>query len=53
MTLNLDSLITAAQRQGASDLHLEPGLPAAIRLRGTLRTTGEPVASKDLLGHTP
>ena len=34
----LESLIAAAQRQGASDLHLEPGLPVAIRVRGALRT---------------
>jgi len=35
---DLDSLIVAAHRQGASDLHLEPGLPAALRVRGALRT---------------
>ena len=47
--MNLESLIAAAQEQGASDLHLEPGLPAAVRIRGTLRTLGEPVAAKALL----
>ena len=46
--MNLDSLIIAANRQGASDLHLEPGLPAAIRVRGTLRTVGEPLVGKVL-----
>jgi twitching motility protein PilT len=46
---NLDSLIAAANRQGASDLHLEPGLPAAIRVRGALRTVGEPLPGKLLL----
>ncbi len=46
--MNLDSLISQARDQGASDLHLEPGLPAALRVRGTLRTAGEPVAAKTL-----
>src|SRR5437899_711321 len=45
----LDSLIVAAQRQAASDLHLEPGLPMAIRVRGSLRTIGEPLSGKALL----
>ena len=30
-------------------MHLEPGLPAAFRLRGALRTTGEPLSGKLLL----
>lgn len=47
--MNLESLIIAANRQGASDLHLEPGLPAAVRVRGTLRTVGEPLTGKTLL----
>jgi len=42
-------LILAASRQGASDLHLEPGLPAAIRVRGALKTVGEPLAGKALV----
>jgi twitching motility protein PilT len=48
MTLN--TLISAANRQGASDLHLEPGLPPGVRVRGVLRTFGEPVSGQDLLG---
>src|SRR2546425_2638311 len=47
--MTLESLIAAANRQGASDLHLEPGLPAAIRVRGALRTVGEPLTGKELL----
>src|SRR6186713_3354890 len=47
--MTLESLITAANRQGASDLHLEPGLPAAVRVRGALRTAGEPFTGKALL----
>src|SRR5438552_18325229 len=47
--MDLDSLISLAQSNGASDLHLESGLPAALRVRGTLRTTGEPISGKELV----
>ena len=47
--MHLDSLIALARDNGASDLHLEAGLPAALRVRGTLRMVGEPVPSKVLL----
>ncbi len=47
--MSLESLIAAAQQQGASDLHLEAGLPAALRIRGSLRTAGEPVPATTLL----
>jgi twitching motility protein PilT len=47
--MDFDSLIALAQNNGASDLHLEGGLPPALRIRGALRTAGEPLASKDLL----
>jgi len=46
--MTLESLIATARAQGASDLHLEPGLPAALRVRGTLKTFGEPVPSRTL-----
>jgi twitching motility protein PilT len=49
--MSLDDLIAAAQKQGASDVHLEPGLPAALRLRGALRSFGEPMPGKTLLGY--
>ena len=42
--MNLDSLIESANNAGASDLHLEPGMPMALRIRGSLRVTGDPVA---------
>jgi twitching motility protein PilT len=45
----MNSLIAAASRQGASDLHLEAGMPLAIRVRGALRTVGEPVSGGTLL----
>src|SRR5689334_22515301 len=47
--MDLDSLVAMAQSNGASDLHLEPGLPAALRVRGTLRTMGEPIPAQTLL----
>ncbi len=46
--MTLESLISTAREQGASDLHLEPGLAAALRVRGALGTFGEPLAAKAL-----
>ena len=48
LTMNLESLIALAKENGASDLHLEPGLPAALRVRGVVRAAGAPVSAKDL-----
>ncbi|MHB1310331.1 MAG: hypothetical protein ACYC23_24965, partial [Limisphaerales bacterium] len=48
MTPTLESLIASARQQGASDLHLESGLPAAVRVRGALRTVGEPLPARVL-----
>src|SRR6266568_3282998 len=47
--MDLESLVSLAANNGASDLHLEPGLPAALRIRGALRTSGEPVPAELLL----
>ncbi len=47
--MTLESLIASARALGASDLHLEAGLPAAIRVRGDLRTLGEPIPPGTLL----
>jgi twitching motility protein PilT len=47
--MDLEALIGLAAASGASDLHLEAGLPAAIRVRGTLKTAGEPLSGKLLL----
>jgi twitching motility protein PilT len=47
--MELESLIGMALANGASDLHLEAGLPAALRVRGTLRTTGEPIPPRFLM----
>src|ERR1035441_4821910 len=46
--MELDSLIESAAANGASDLHLESGMPTAVRVRGALRVTGEPVAPRSL-----
>src|SRR3954465_2600124 len=47
--MKLDDLIKQAQSSGASDLHLEAGLPAALRVRGALRTFGKPLGGQSLL----
>ena len=47
--ITLESLIVAANRQGASDLHLEPAMPPAVRVRGALRAAGDPLPGKVLL----
>jgi twitching motility protein PilT len=47
--MDLESLVNLAQTNGASDLHLEPGLPAALRIRGALRTLGDPIPGNLLL----
>ena len=47
--MELESLIESAAASGASDLHLEAGMPAALRIRGDLRVSGEPVAPKALV----
>jgi twitching motility protein PilT len=47
--MQLDTLIESAARDGASDLHLESGMPAAMRIRGALQIAGEPVAAKMLV----
>jgi twitching motility protein PilT len=47
--MDLETLVGHALQNGASDLHLESGLPAALRVRGALRTFGEPLPAKTLL----
>ena len=47
--MTVESLIGTAKEQGASDLHLESGLPPALRVRGSLRTFGDPLPAKLLL----
>ncbi len=45
----LENLIATAKAQGASDLHLEPGLPPAFRINGVLKVQDDPVPAKDLI----
>jgi twitching motility protein PilT len=40
--------IARAREAGASDLHLEPGMPLAQRVRGELAFTGEPIGGEVL-----
>ncbi len=47
--MELEALVGHAKEQGASDLHLEPALPPALRVRGALRTAGEPLSAPVLL----
>lgn len=47
--MDFHSLIAMAKTNGASDLHLEPGLPPAIRVRGSLKAAGTPIPGKMLL----
>ncbi len=55
--MDLGALIKSAQARGASDLHLEADLPMAVRVRGALQVTGDPIPgaalvalARDLLG---
>jgi len=49
VNMSLEPLIASARAQGASDLHLEPGLPPALRIRGELITGNEPISPARLL----
>ena len=44
----INELIKTAKAKGASDLHLEPGLPTVYRISGKLEIQGEPVSSETL-----
>lgn len=39
--MRLETLVATAREQGASDLHLEAGLAATLRVRGTLKRVGD------------
>jgi len=42
-------MIETAAANGASDLHLEAGMPPALRVRGALRMAGDPIAPAALV----
>lgn len=44
----LESLVRQADQLGASDLHLEAGLPAMLRVNGQLRSVEQPVSGREL-----
>jgi twitching motility protein PilT len=48
--MDLEHYIGLAAEAGASDLHLEAGLPPALRVRGTLKIAGDPVSADGLQG---
>lgn len=48
LLMNIEHLIVSAADQGASDLHLEPSLPPAIRVRGKLQIAGKPLDNNQL-----
>lgn len=45
----LETLIKQAKSKDASDLHLEPGIPAVMRIRGELEMHGQPISADTLL----
>ncbi|MFA6033833.1 MAG: ATPase, T2SS/T4P/T4SS family [Myxococcota bacterium] len=47
--MELERWIEWAHEKGASDLHLEPGLPATLRIRGELKLSGERVSGESLI----
>lgn len=46
--MGIETIIRLAREQGASDIHLEGGMPMALRVRGVLRLVGEPVPAPTL-----
>ncbi|HEY3913995.1 MAG TPA: PilT/PilU family type 4a pilus ATPase [Verrucomicrobiae bacterium] len=44
--MSLRDLISLAKSEGASDLHIEPGLAPMLRVRSNLRSAGEPVSGE-------
>src|ERR1041385_8000448 len=47
--MTLPDLIREARERGASDVHLEAGLPAALRVSSDLRIVGEPLSGDALM----
>ncbi len=44
----VEPFVAAAREAGASDLHLEGGMPPGLRVRGELKLSGEPVSAAQL-----
>jgi twitching motility protein PilT len=46
--MSIETWVREAYQAGASDLHLEPGLPRAYRVDGKLRFVGQPIQPADI-----
>jgi twitching motility protein PilT len=46
--VKLSAIIALARERRASDIHIEAGLPVALRISSNLQATGEPVSREDL-----
>ncbi|MEQ8765889.1 MAG: PilT/PilU family type 4a pilus ATPase [Planctomycetota bacterium] len=46
--MDLKTIVEHARKVGASDIHLEPGLPLALRIHGDLKIEGSPLPAADL-----
>ena len=51
--MELESLIELAAGGSAGDLHLNGGMPAAVRVRGALQVSGEPIPPQASLERFP
>ncbi|MFQ5351688.1 MAG: type IV pilus twitching motility protein PilT [Candidatus Binatia bacterium] len=47
-SMRLEDCVSMAREKGASDLHLEPGLPLTLRIRGVLHGVGLPLTNEPL-----
>jgi hypothetical protein len=50
--VKINDLISAARERGASDIHLEPGLPATLRVSSGLLGGGPPASNDDIVAST-
>src|SRR5688572_17503452 len=46
--MRLSFIVATARDRRASDIHLEPGYPAALRIASNLQTAGEPISREDM-----
>ncbi|HVK59460.1 MAG TPA: ATPase, T2SS/T4P/T4SS family, partial [Candidatus Kapabacteria bacterium] len=46
--MRLSTIVAAARDRRASDIHLEPGYPAALRITSNLQTAGEAISREEL-----
>ena len=46
--MSLEQIVAAGHEASASDIHLEGGLPIALRIAGKLTFSGEPIAPQFL-----